>query len=98
MAGTPDVRSPPRARTVPAARGRRRAPVLVAALVTTVWASILSYALVLAAVALVAGAAGHAVPVPEVLRSGTAGWLLAHGVPVVSGSGRLDLAPLAVSV
>jgi Family of unknown function (DUF6350) len=96
MVGTPDL-TLPRQRTGTVRPPRRRAPVLLAALVTTVWASIVSYAVVVAAVALVAGVGGGGASVRTVLRFGTAGWLLAHGVPLVTGGGRLHLAPLALS-
>jgi hypothetical protein len=71
--------------------------VLVAAAVTTGWAAIVSYLSVVAVVGLVVLASGGA-KVPVVLRFGTGGWLLAHGVPLDTGGGRLGLVPLAVSV
>src|SRR5690348_16365676 len=99
MVGTPDVTSPPRPRSAGRGYGaRRRAPVLVAALVTTLWAAAVSYAVVVAAVALVTHVGGDGLPVRGVFRFASAGWLLAHGVPLVTGGGRLDLAPLAVTV
>jgi hypothetical protein len=76
---------------------RRRAPVLVAAAVTTAWAAIVSYAPVLAVVWLATAMSGGRVPVPDVLRSAAAGWLLAGGVPLHTPGGPLGLVPLAVS-
>jgi hypothetical protein len=70
--------------------------VALAAVVTATWAAIVSYASVLAIVALVVTVSGGA-PVPVVLRFATAGWLLAHGVPLTTGTGPLGLVPLAVS-
>jgi hypothetical protein len=70
--------------------------VLLAAAVTATWAAIVSYASVLAVVALLVLVSGGA-PVPVVLRFGTGGWLLAHGVPLTTGAGPLGLTPLAVS-
>ncbi|MEN3308768.1 MAG: hypothetical protein V7603_4970 [Micromonosporaceae bacterium] len=96
MVGTPDVMRRPRA-TGGARSPRRRAPVLVAALVTTGWASIVSYAVVVAAVALVTGVSGDGASVRVVFRYGTAGWLLAHGVPLGTGGGQFRLAPLALT-
>jgi hypothetical protein len=74
----------------------RRAPVLLAAAVTAGWAAVVSYVSVLAVVALLVMVSGGA-PVPVVLRFGTGGWLLAHGVPLRTGAGPLGLVPLAVS-
>jgi hypothetical protein len=65
--------------------------VLLAATVTTVWAALVSYLPVLVLVGLVTSW-GSAV------RFGTAGWLLGHGVPLAIGDGRVELAPLALSV
>jgi hypothetical protein len=76
---------------------RRRAPVLVAAVVTTTWAALVSYLSVVAVVGLVVLISGGA-RLPVVLRFGTGGWLLAHGVPVDTGAGRIGLVPLAISV
>lgn len=75
---------------------RRRAPVLVAAAVTTGWAAAVSYLSVVAVVGLAVLVGGGAT-VPVVLRFGTAGWLLAHGVPLGTSAGPLGLVPLAVS-
>jgi hypothetical protein len=103
MAGTPDAIASRRRPPTPggASRGayptRRRAPVLVAALVTTVWGALLSYLTVVAAVALVTDVGGGGAPTGVVFRFGTAGWLLAHGVPITHSGGELGLAPLALS-
>jgi Family of unknown function (DUF6350) len=101
MAGTPtdSATAPPhRAPPIPPTRSPagRRAPVLLAAAVTATWAAIVSYAAVLAVVALLVLVSGGA-PVPVVLRFGTGGWLLAHGVPLSTGAGPFGLTPLAVS-
>jgi hypothetical protein len=71
--------------------------VLVAGAVTTVWAAGVSYLSVVAVVGLVVLVGGGAT-VPVVFRFGTGGWLLAHGVPVDTGAGRISLVPLAISV
>jgi Family of unknown function (DUF6350) len=98
MVGTPEVTAPRRRTARPGAPpARRRAPLLVAALVTTGWASLLSYAVVLVAVALVTGLSGGGAPVRVVFRFGTAGWLLAHGVPLLTPGGKVQVAPLALS-
>ena len=97
MAGTPtdSVIAP---HPVPPQRppAGRRAPVLLAAAVTAGWAAVVSYVSVLAVVTLLVMVSGGA-PVPVVLRFGTGGWLLAHGVPLHTGAGPLGLVPLAVS-
>jgi hypothetical protein len=76
---------------------RRRAPVLLAALVTTGWAAIVSYTSMLLAVALVTLASGGA-PARAVVRFGTAAWLLGHGVPISAGQDRITLVPLALTL
>ncbi|GIH12136.1 cell division protein PerM [Rugosimonospora africana] len=86
-AGSPTSRRPVR---------RRRAPVLVAAAVTTGWAAVVSYLSVVAVLGLVVLVGGGA-SAPVVFRFGTAGWLLAHGVPLGTSAGPLGLVPLAVS-
>ncbi|TML25564.1 MAG: hypothetical protein E6G35_12055 [Actinobacteria bacterium] len=107
MAGTPTEFEPvppdvaahptvklPRQRTRPT---RRRAPVWLAAAVTTVWAAAVSYLPVLGLVMLLGQVSGGA-PIGARLTFGTAFWLLAHGVPLSLGGDRLALVPLAVSV
>lgn len=75
---------------------RRRAPVVLSASVTATWAGLLSYGSVLLVVGLLAAISGGTSAVATV-RLGTAGWLLAHGVPVGTPIGSLSLAPLAVT-
>lgn len=70
---------------------------LVAAAVTTIWAAIVSYVPVLAALWLITALGGGRMPVPGVLRSAGAGWLLAGGVPLHLAGGPLGMVPLAVS-
>src|SRR6266511_3250431 len=77
MAGTPTTERAVRTAKAP---GRRRAPLALAAIVTTTWAALVSYVPVVAAVALFAGR-------PQ-LSIGTGGWLLAHGVPLSTRAGR----------
>jgi Family of unknown function (DUF6350) len=83
----------------PAARPatRRGAPLPVAAAVTSVWAGAVSLAPVLALVLLVHIVSGSTASVGQLLRMGLAGWLLAHGVPLVTGVGPLRLVPLLVT-
>jgi hypothetical protein len=92
IADRPTVRLPRPRRPVP----RRRAPLPVAAAVTAGWAALVPYAAVLATVALVSSVSGGA-SAGSIFRFGTAGWLLGHGVPVVTGAGEFGLVPLAVS-
>src|SRR6266545_4661837 len=87
MAGTPTTERAVRTAKAP---GRRRAPLALAAIVTTTWAALVSYVPVVAAVALFAGR-------PQ-LSIGTGGWLLAHGVPLSTSAGRFGLIPLGLSV
>jgi hypothetical protein len=93
--GTPDAPAP-----LGAARTRpvRRAPLALAASVTTGWAAVVSLSPVLVVVFLahlVSGADGR---FTQVLRIGLAGWLLAHGVELRTTIGPLGLAPLAFTV
>src|SRR2546421_5836333 len=92
VAAHPTVKLP-RQRTRPT---RRRAPVWLAAAVTTVWAAAVSYLPVLGLVMLLGQVSGGA-PIGARLTFGTAFWLLAHGVPLSLGGDRLALVPLAVS-
>src|SRR6266536_807326 len=109
MAATPDeatspVSSAPPGPRVPPPHGRtparpsRRAPLALAAAVTTGWAGLVTLVPVLAVVLLAYLAAGAHAPVGTVLRVGLAGWLLAHGVELHTGAGSLGLAPLAISL
>jgi len=84
---TPEVTRP----AVPRPPVRRRAPVLLAATVTTVWAALVSYLPVLIL-------AGLVTSWRSAFRFGTAGWLLGHGVPLAVGDERVGLVPLALSV
>jgi len=93
MAATPEHATKVRAR--PAAR--RGAPLPVAAAVTGVWAGAVSIAPVLGLVLLVHVVNGSTAPVGQLLRIGLAGWLLAHGVPLVTGLGPVRLVPLLVT-
>ncbi len=76
----------------------RRAPVALAAAVTTSWAALVSLTPVLALVALAAFSGGEGPGPAALLRIGLAGWLLAHGVPLDTDLGPIGLAPLAISV
>ncbi len=93
-AARPVVRAGPRSRT-----RQRYAPVLVAAAATTGWAALLSYLPVLVLVWLGGQlGGGTGVPAAVAARFATAGWLLAHGVPLHLSGGRFSLAPLAVTL
>jgi hypothetical protein len=89
---TPVRRRPP----VPS--GARRAPVALAAAVTTTWAALVSVAPVLTVVLLASLVAGAGAPLGQVIRVALAGWLLAHGVELRTGTGPLGLVPLAFSL
>jgi hypothetical protein len=75
----------------------RRAPLALAAVVTTTWAALVSLAPMLIVVALVHAMDSSGATVNRVARLGLAGWLLAHGVPVRAGIGTIGLAPLLLS-
>src|SRR5947209_10697375 len=78
-------------------RSRRRAPLWLAAAVTTGWGALVSYVPVVLLVGLVTQvSAGPSLL--DRLRIGTAFWLLGHGVPLSVGGDRLTMVPLAVSV
>ncbi|NJC70216.1 hypothetical protein HC031_10915 [Planosporangium thailandense] len=76
----------------------RRAPLALAATVTTGWAAIVSLGPVLVVVFLAQLASGAHAPFGRVLRIGLAGWLFAHGVELHTAIGPLGLAPLALTV
>lgn len=76
---------------------RQRAPLLVAATVTTVWAALLSAVPVTAVVGLAQLVEVPHLSVTAVVRYGLAAWLLAHGVPLGTGLGPIGLAPLALA-
>src|SRR5439155_4254267 len=76
----------------------RRAPVPLAVAVTTIWATVVTLTPVVGAVLVLHAFDGDGgAPAGSLLRAGVAGWLLAHGVPVRTGLGRIGLAPLAIS-
>jgi hypothetical protein len=96
--------APRRSSAGPAPRGgvgprtSRRPPLALAAAVTTCWAAVVSLAPVLAVVLLAHLVSGADAQVSQVLRVGLAGWLLAHGVELRTGTGPLGLAPLGFTV
>jgi hypothetical protein len=89
--------------TVPSAPGpprgsRRGAPLPLAASVTTGWAALVSVVPVLAVVVLLVQLAdGSPTTVPQLLRIGLAGWLLAHGTPVSTPIGPIGVVPLLIT-
>jgi hypothetical protein len=87
----PEGSQPPQPRT-------RKAPLALAATVTTFWAAVVSLAPVLLVVGLVYALDSAGGTAGRVLRFGTAAWLLAHGVPVHVGFGTIGLAPLGISL
>jgi hypothetical protein len=87
MAGTPTTELTAAPGKAPV---RRRAPLVLAATVTTTWAALVSYVPVVAAVSLAVGRFEA--------HGGTGVWLLAHGVPLSTGAGRFGLVPLGLSV
>jgi hypothetical protein len=90
--GGPMSRRPARARTA------RRAPLALAASVTTGWAAVVSLGPVLLVILLAHFVSGAGGQFGQVLRIGMAGWLLAHGVELRTGIGPLGLTPLAFTV
>lgn len=74
---------------------RRGAPLPLAALVAAVWASVVSYAPVVALAYV--GAWGSGASTAGVARVSAAAWLLAHGVPVQTPAGSITLVPLALT-
>ncbi|NNJ60410.1 MAG: hypothetical protein HKP61_05540, partial [Dactylosporangium sp.] len=89
-----------RAGAGPSPRGsaeRRRAPLALAATVTTVWAGLVSLAPTIAVVFVVYAADSADASIAPVARLVLAGWLLAHGVPVHTELGPIGLAPLAIT-
>jgi hypothetical protein len=76
-------------------RVRRRAPLALAAAVTSGWAALTSYSLMFVVVAL--GGLGSSLSLPDVARFTSAAWLLAHGVPLTTATDRISLAPLAIT-
>jgi hypothetical protein len=76
----------------------RKAPLALAATVTTAWAALVSLTPMLVVVALVHAVDNSGASANRVARLGLAAWLLAHGVPLQTGLGPIGLAPLALSV
>jgi hypothetical protein len=93
----PATQTPARRRPPPPGSARR-APVALAAAVTTTWAALVSLAPVLTVVLLASLVAGAGAPLGQVIRVALAGWLLAHGVELRTGTGPLGLVPLGFSV
>ncbi|WP_406040946.1 DUF6350 family protein [Micromonospora sp. NBC_00898] len=98
-----ETRPPGRARPasrVPAPRSgespRGRAPLPVAAAVAAGWAALTSWLPVTVVLGL-AQLSEDAGSLPGALRTGLAGWLLGHGVPLETPAGPLGLAPLALA-
>jgi hypothetical protein len=87
---------PPRGRGT-TGRGRR-APLALAAAVTTGWAALVSLAPVLAIALLGHLVSGPGTDISQVLRVGLAAWLLSHGVELRVGTGVFGVAPLAFTM
>jgi hypothetical protein len=92
LANLPTVRIAPQRRPV----RRKRAPLMVAALVNTSWATLVGLVPLLLIVALAPVSAGDGIG--PGLIAGLAGWLLAHGVPLGTPIGPVAMAPLAVTL
>ncbi len=89
----------PRQRPVPPRRPVRRAPVLVAATVTTVLGALLVWVPVVLLVLLATRlGGGTGLGFAGTARASLAVWLLAHGVPVYLGTAKVSLAPLALTL
>jgi hypothetical protein len=98
--GTPPIAPPSAARPAAGperARPRRRAQLVIAAIVAATWAAVLGFVPVLLVMALVQLAEGRTGSLAGLARLGLAGWLLGHGVPLRTAAGPLGLAPLALS-
>jgi hypothetical protein len=99
--GPPRAPGPDRRQRAPGADSggppRRRAPLPVAAAVTVAWAAVLSATPVIVVAVLTQLVEAPGVSLGAALRSGLAGWLLGHRVPLRTGLGEIGLAPLAVS-
>ncbi|MET7400082.1 DUF6350 family protein [Dactylosporangium sp. NPDC005572] len=93
----PDQRRPVRGKP-PARRPARRAPLVLAATVTTLWAALVSLVPTLVVVWLLQSSDSSGAPLGQTLRLGAAGWLLAHFVPLTTGSGAISLAPLGLTI
>src|SRR5262249_60065596 len=78
-------------------RPARRAPLALAAGVTTFWAALVSLTPIVVVVALANMIDTSGAAAGRVARLGLAAWLLAHGVPIETRLGPIGLAPLALS-
>src|SRR5258706_3960866 len=98
LADRETVRLPIQRRAVrgkrPSRRRARRAPLALAAVVNSLWAAVVSLVPTLGMVWLLFAFDGAGTPIGQVLRLGLGGWLLAHWVPLQTGSGLISLAPL----
>jgi hypothetical protein len=92
LANLPRMRIPPQRRPV----RRKRAPLMVAALVNTSWATLVGLGPLLLTVALAPVSTGNGLG--SGLVAGLAGWLLAHGVPLGTPIGPVAMAPLAITL
>ncbi|MFC5005905.1 DUF6350 family protein [Dactylosporangium cerinum] len=81
----------------PGRRPARRAPLILAATVTTLWAALVTLVPALVVVWLLHAMDSSGAPLWQILRVGSAGWLLAHWVPLDTGIGPVSLAPLALT-
>lgn len=81
----------------PGRRPARRAPLLLAATVTTFWAAVVTLVPTLVVVWLLHAMDSSGAPMWQIMRVGAAGWLLAHWVPLYTGIGPLSLAPLGLT-
>ncbi|MDG6105387.1 cell division protein PerM [Dactylosporangium aurantiacum] len=81
----------------PGRRPARRAPLLLAATVTTFWAAVVTLVPTIVVVWLLHAMDSSGAPAWQIVRVGAAGWLLAHWVPLYTGIGPLSLAPLGLT-
>ena len=81
----------------PGRRPARRAPLMLAATVTTLWAAVVTLVPTLIVVWLLHAMDSSGAPLWQIMRVGAAGWLLAHWVPLYTGIGPLSLAPLGLT-
>ena len=78
-------------------RRPRRAPLALAATVTTAWAALISFVPTMVIVGFAYAVDSTGDPAAKVVRLGLAGWLLAHGVPVRTDLGKIGLIPLVIT-
>nr|BFE65121.1 hypothetical protein GCM10020063_096470 [Dactylosporangium thailandense] len=101
LADRETVRLPIQRRAVrgkdPAKRPARRAPLVLAAVVNSLWAALVSLLPTLLVVWLLFALDSSGAPLGQVLRLGLAGWVLAHWVPLQTGIGPISLAPLGLT-